>query len=409
MKPMTVLFLLFMSYITPAMAFELTIYTEELPPYNYTQNGKIAGVSSEVVQHIMADTGYKFKIKSLTGRELYKRAQVEKNALIYSISRQKDRESLFKWIGVLTPRTYSLAARGSRKKMKTKTLTEQFERIKNMKTYGIGANADDVVQSWLPWKGYALSDFAHTAGSDSAAKNFRSLLNGEIDLWPVPDAVAYYIVREQGYSNPSTVMWPVFILNELSGDYYIAGSRNTSDSVIADVRRSLTAFKKTDTYYKILGRWGVNTAGLKTSEPIKKLVYAFKHLRMIKKIGYLASDNLTAHIEVGLYRKEMREAFVERYARTTREWKRKFMDFQENVDAIILGDISGIKDWNETDIRAFLSRNTHVPTGYVLEGMSDYTMIGYEEDKLILNNKIAAVAGFNFSRGMLKKADKVIN
>ena len=409
MKPMTVLLLLVIIYITPAAAFELTIYTEEFPPFNYTHNGKITGVSSEVVKHIMADAGYTIKIKSLPWREAYKRAQDEKNALIYSISRLKDREPLFKWIGVLTPRTYSLKVSASNKNVNIKYLTEQYELIRNMKSYKLGANADNVIKTYEPWQEFALSDFARTTRSNSVVKNFRSLLSGEIDVWPVPDSVAYYIAREQGYSNPSTVMWPAFLLNDLSGDYYIAGGRNTPDSVIAAVRRSLTAFKKTDAYYKILGRWRVNTTGIKTSEPIQKLIYTFKHLKAINKIGYLASDKLAAHIEVKLYRKGIREAFVERYARTTNEWKSKFLDLQENVDAIILGDVSGIKGWNATDIRAFMSRSTRVPTGYVLEGMSDYTMIGYEEGRLILNDKIATVAGFKFSRGMFKIADKVVN
>ncbi len=36
-----------------AFAQKLTIYTEEFPPYNFTEGNKIVGVSTEVVEAVM--------------------------------------------------------------------------------------------------------------------------------------------------------------------------------------------------------------------------------------------------------------------------------------------------------------------------------------------------------------------
>jgi hypothetical protein len=155
---------------SPVSAVELTILTEEYPPFNYSQEGKITGVSTEVVQHVMAATGYEYTIKSLPWSEAYEKAQKEKNTLIYSISRRKKREPLLKWIGVLTPTTYSVKALSSRNDVKIDKLTD-------MKKYKIGTNADDAVETWLLGKGFALSDLTRTTGSNSVVKNFRRLMN----------------------------------------------------------------------------------------------------------------------------------------------------------------------------------------------------------------------------------------
>jgi polar amino acid transport system substrate-binding protein len=59
MKPTTrfaswVCLILFMANTVGA---ELTILTEELPPYNYTENGKLTGATTQVVQEIMRRLG----------------------------------------------------------------------------------------------------------------------------------------------------------------------------------------------------------------------------------------------------------------------------------------------------------------------------------------------------------------
>ncbi|MEJ2641057.1 MAG: transporter substrate-binding domain-containing protein [Desulfosarcinaceae bacterium] len=385
----------------PVSAVELTILTEEYPPFNYSQEGKITGVSTEVVQHVMAATGYEYTIKSLPWSEAYEKAQKEKNTLIYSISRRKKREPLFKWIGVLTPTTYSVKALASRKDIK-------IDKLEDMKKYKIGTNADDAVETWLLGKGFALSDLTRTKGSNSVVKNFRRLMNKEIDVWPAPDAVAFYIARQQGHSNPEAVLSTSFPLIELSGGYYIAGSLDTSETIISSVGSALEQFKKTDDYYKILSHWGLDAQGLKTDEPITKLIYLFKYLRPVKKVGYLASDKLAAHKEGGLYRKEMREEFIERYVKTFQQWQSEFLALQDQVDAIILGDVSAIDGWSETAVRSLIQRSTRIPTGYVLEDMSGFAMLGYEGNDLVLNKKIAQNAGITFTRGLLKKADRVI-
>lgn len=176
------LFVFSMLFMNNAYARKLTIYTEEFPPFNFTEKGKITGVSAEVVRHVMAAAGMQYKIKSLPWAQSYNLAQKERNALIFSISRNEKRELLFKWIGILTPTTYSAMALKSRSDIKITSLSD-------MKKYKIGTTKDDIVEIWLVDKGFALSELVRASGDHAALSNFKNLLNKRIDVWPFPDAV----------------------------------------------------------------------------------------------------------------------------------------------------------------------------------------------------------------------------
>ncbi len=385
----------------PVNAEKLTIYTEEFPPFNFTRSGKITGVSTEVVQKVMAEAGFKVTIKSLPWSETYKRAQKQENAFIYSISRRKNREKLFKWVGIVSPTTYSALALKSRNDIKIRNLAE-------MKKFKVGTTVDDVMETFLTKKGFALTDFTRVSGKKAALKNFKKLLNKQIDVWPNADALAFFIAREQGHSNPDALFKKAFFIDELSGGYYLAASPSTSDAVIARVDAALKKFKRSDDYYKILAHWGVDAMGLKTSAPIKRMVYSLKHFKRVSKIGYLANDKLSAHKAGGLYRKEIREQFVELYAKTFNQWQEKFLQAQGQVDVLIIGDVSGIRGWNKTKAKQFVINQTTIPTSCVLDGLADYAFIAYEGNDLVLNQKIAGKLRMTFPKSYLNKAARII-
>ncbi len=143
-------FLLLFLFAFQAQAVDLRVYTEEFPPFNFTQDKQITGVSTEVVTRVLEIAGLSARIKSLPWKDAYRLAQRQKNTLIYSISRRKEREKLFKWIGVVTPTTYSVIALTSRKDI-------HIRRLADLKKYKIGTTEDDVVERWLLSKGFATN------------------------------------------------------------------------------------------------------------------------------------------------------------------------------------------------------------------------------------------------------------
>lgn len=395
------LFVFSMLFMNNAYARKLTIYTEEFPPFNFTEKGKITGVSAEVVRHVMAAAGMQYKIKSLPWAQSYNLAQKERNALIFSISRNEKRELLFKWIGILTPTTYSAMALKSRSDIKITSLSD-------MKKYKIGTTKDDIVEIWLVDKGFALSELVRASGDHAALSNFKNLLNKRIDVWPFPDAVAYYLVRQQGHSNPELLLQKAFPIEELSGGYYMASGLKTSNAVVSKISDALAQFKQTDEYFKILAHWGVDAMGMKTDAPIAKLIYALKNFNRIDTVGYLATDKLSAHRHGGLYRKEMREEFVEAYASTFDQWRRQYEQMQGKVDALLIGEIKGIKNWNDGAAKRITQNMTKIPTCCVKRALIDYVMFGYDGDDFVINRKIAKNLEKPIPNSFFSKAERII-
>ncbi len=395
------LFLAMLMFTTTANAQKLTVYTEEFPPFNFTEKRKITGVSTEVVHRVMSAAGISYEIKSLPWEQSYKLAQKQADALIFSISRNSRRESLFKWIGILTPTTYSAMVLASRSDI-------NIQNPADMKQYKIGTTKDDIVESWLLGKGFSTDDLVRTSGDNAALKNFKKLLNNRIDIWPFPDAVAYYIVRKEGHSRPESVLRKAFAIEELSGGYYIAASLRTSNTVVARISKALRTFKDSDDYYKILAHWGVDAMGLKTEAPISKLIYAMRNFNRLITVGYLAVDKISSHRNGGLYRKEIREQFVEAYVDSFDKWLKTYKQMQNEVDAMIIGDISGISGWNPESANAAIQSSTRIPTGCVLGQVTHYAMFGFDDNDFVINKKITRHLRQTLPKSYLEKAIRVI-
>lgn len=394
-------FLLLFFFAFPAQAVDLRVYTEEFPPFNFTQNKQITGVSTEVVTRILKDVGLSARIQSLPWKDTYSLAQKQKNTLIYSISRRREREKLFKWIGVITPTTYSVIALTSRKDI-------HISRLEDLKKYKIGTTEDDVVEKWLLSKGFALTDFVRTSGENPTLKEYKSLLNKRIDVWPAPDALAFHVVRQEGHSNPQAVIQKAFPLEELSDGYYMAASLQTPDEVVARLAQALTKFKQTDDYLKIMSHWGIEASGVESSAPIAKLIYSIKSLSPVAKVGYLAGDVIESHREGGYYRKQMREDFVEYYVDSFDQWLEKYAAMQKEVDLIILGSTEGIAGWNQQKALKSVMSQTSVPTGSMVADLAEYACIGFEGNGMVVNLKVAEQIGLKIPRSFMRRASRVI-
>ncbi len=243
----------------------ITIYTEEFPPFNFTENGKMTGMSTEIVDIIMKQAALPYIIESYPWARTYQNALERPNALIYSMSRLTNRENLFKWIGSIAPTNYSVFALKKRKNINIKSFEE-------MKKYKIGTTLGDAREIFLVNKGLDIEKFDRIAGSDANVQNYKKLKLKRIDLWPMPDAVADYVVKKIG-DNPDVILKKVFALTELSSDgYFLAANLQTPDEIVNRIKSSLEEFKKTQEYQNILNKWGaVNKISI-PKKAIKKQV-----------------------------------------------------------------------------------------------------------------------------------------
>ena len=233
-----------------AFAQKLTIYTEEVAPYNFTEGNKIVGVSTEVVETVMKKAGLGYEMLSYPWARTYKLAAERPNSLIFSISRRPKRETTFKWIGVIVPSRHYVFALKSR-------LDINIENIDDLKKYAIGTTLDDARETYLLENGFEVNDLQRVSGKTANLQNYQKLKLGRIDLWPMSEAIAYYAVRKSG-DDPDTQIRKVFLFEEMSKEgYYIASSLQTSDDIVRTIKETLEKFKKTTEYQQILGNWGI--------------------------------------------------------------------------------------------------------------------------------------------------------
>src|SRR5262249_49554522 len=101
-----------MAWANAALAVKLSFLTEEDPPFHYTENGKIAGSVTEIVQQISIRSGHPASIEMLPWDVAYGRAQGEKNTCLFATARLEHRERLFLWVGPLATNLWALYARG---------------------------------------------------------------------------------------------------------------------------------------------------------------------------------------------------------------------------------------------------------------------------------------------------------
>jgi hypothetical protein len=183
-----------------------------------------------------------------------------------------------------------------------------------------------------------------------------------------------------------------------------------------------------------------NVTGMLELPPAVKLIYSLKHFKRIVKVGYLAADTLTERKDGFYTNKDVREEFIERYIKTFDQWKRAFIDLQDKVDVLIIGNNGGIAGWNDLEAQQFALQNTRIPTGCLLDWIapvvflgatrsaqeqgryaastavrilngtppSSIPIVGNVEANIIINMKIAKKLGIKVPQSFLKIASRVI-
>jgi polar amino acid transport system substrate-binding protein len=224
----------------------IQIVTEELPPYNMTQDGRLTGMSTEVVQAVLEELGEQASIQSMPWARAYDIALNAENVLIYSIARTAQREKLFKWVGVVAPMhwyLYSLPQRNI-----------QLKQLDDARPYQIGTVQEDAGEQYLVAQGFTVGK--NLQSSNKYAHNYEKLTLGRIDLWVANDLNARYLVRQAG-DEPAKVLIPTLSLPDLgSGDgLNMAFSRQTPDATVERFRKGLKAIRDNGTYDAIAKRW----------------------------------------------------------------------------------------------------------------------------------------------------------
>ena len=230
-------------FVGSTWAQHISVVTEQYPPYNYEENGKIKGVGTEVVEAVLKEAGVTYDIKIYPWARSLSMAETEENVLIYSISRTEKRENIYRWIGVIFPIRFYIYALNSRSDIQT------MKDIDQAKPYRVGvAHKDALEQYFLDKK------FPNIASSYDNEINIKRLFLGDIDLWPMSVYTANYFLGKISHK-PSDLKKIHEIKGFANGDQYMAMSLSTDIRVVKKIQDAMKKIKHDGTYKKILSKY----------------------------------------------------------------------------------------------------------------------------------------------------------
>ena len=214
------------------------ILTEEFPPYNFTEAGKINGISTEIVREILKKINHPDNLEVLPWAQGYELLQKEDNIILFSTTRSPIREDLFKWVGPLVPNnTAFFAKKGSGISISG---MDDAKRVKS-----IGVYKDDFGELLLKKKGFKNLD------SEVDNKlNVKKLVEGKIDLWLINELTGKHMAMVAGYADKIEKVYEV-----QKDSMYIAFSKSTPDTVIEEWQNVLDKIRDDGTFAQIFSSW----------------------------------------------------------------------------------------------------------------------------------------------------------
>ena len=221
---------------------DLTLITEEYPPFNFSEDGVRYGISTDMLVEMLGASGSLRSHKdigSLPWARAYRIAQNSENILLYSITRTKKREKLFKWVGPILQSEIVLMGKKD-KKIKLASVLEL-----NQKNLRIGVVLDDIGHQLLKGQGIATK---HLYPSNKGIYLAQMLTKDRVDLIAYDKMVALWNLKSLGFK-PNDYE-PVLTLKK--ADYYYALSLDVSDELVNQLQSELDRFKKNDRLDEII-------------------------------------------------------------------------------------------------------------------------------------------------------------
>ena len=218
---------------------KLTILTENLPPLNYIDDGKLMGPSVEIVQEIQKRIGSAEQIQVYPWARAYKIALDEENIILFGMTQTKQRQEMFKWVGPLAVKRDILIAQ-KEANIKISTLDDA------KKVMRIGTLRDDTREQLLKREG-----FENLESVSNEQRNAQKLAMGRIDLWAYKKPGFITVCRLAGVDPDD--LEEVYHLRQI--EVSIAFSKKTSDTIVARWNKAFQAMVADGTVQNIQDKW----------------------------------------------------------------------------------------------------------------------------------------------------------
>jgi polar amino acid transport system substrate-binding protein len=227
----------------PAMGdtshFRLHIYTADSPPSSYDENGRLKGLSVEIVQEILHRIGRRDEITVVPWARGYRLACSGADTMLFATARIPETEDMFAWAGPLFTQHWGFYRwKGSG------TSAADFAAAKRVKR--IGTVYQDAKMKFLESEG-----FNNLIPTNKDITNLQRLKHGDIDLWVGSSLNMSYLARKAGISPDRLEL--TYAFHPINN--FIAFSKGTSPDVVRLWQNVLDEMKLDGTYHRICRKY----------------------------------------------------------------------------------------------------------------------------------------------------------
>ncbi|RED45110.1 substrate-binding periplasmic protein [Aestuariispira insulae] len=221
---------------------DLTIMTEDFPPFNYVEGNSLKGMGPEVVRTLMQRLEAERPIKVMGWKHAYDLTLNEPNMVLFSMVRTAEREGSFQWVGpILSVREYFYTSSLYEQDAITR---EQAKAVRGILVQDGGAH----------FQLLSSEGFTNLLPYSNVDKHLQMLLSGRGTLLLLNDLTVAHQMRHQGLS--LDLIKPVLKLEQ--SDHYIAFSNGTAPEIVAAWQAELDAMRVDGTLQTIEAEYLTN-------------------------------------------------------------------------------------------------------------------------------------------------------
>jgi len=241
-KKIAVIFMiLFFSFNIVLASQTIKIVTEEYPPHNYMENGKVVGLSTEIIERVCKELKMNYTIEIVPWARAVAIAKSEPNAIIYTICRLPDRETQYKWVRPVTVFKFYFFS------LKDRHL--DINDLDTAKKMSIGTYRKDATETFLLTKGFELNKNLFSAAD--TVDMVQTLYNRRVDAIPIDDFSMAINTKKIG-APPNSFVKNMFLFQV---DAYFAFSNQTSDATVKKFQQAFDKLQKKGDFDKIRDKY----------------------------------------------------------------------------------------------------------------------------------------------------------
>ncbi|MFG6485429.1 substrate-binding periplasmic protein [Roseateles sp. BYS78W] len=222
---------------------KLTGITENLPPLNYLDEDGPQGFSVELLRLMAAQAGFGLEIQVLPWVRAVQLAEVDRNSVLFSLTRTPEREAQFQWVGPIAERRILLYKLANRADLK---LTQ----LGDLGSSRIGVVRDSAADRQLQAQGLRPGQQLEHGLDD--ATNLRKLLAGRMEYIVLLDWAAAWNLRQ--LQLPYDTLQPV-LTQDNSRSYYYGLRPDANPALVRRLQAALDSLRRDGRYDRLRQRY----------------------------------------------------------------------------------------------------------------------------------------------------------